>query len=501
MMSQQQRQGPYDHQLAGPINDQKFLCNINSQHDDFEETKLKKRREWTNFYIEELEKGTKILRAGEKDPIRVGGRKNKNEILGLVLARLLKEKYLNSINCSSHSELLQGIQTNLNNGEFLLVLRTDGRVIAMSDEAENHFGKSMRSLYTQFINIFECLRGDDRNKLRTILNSSQISLPHQEHRLICTLHLPKGKRPSRANEDVKTISMTGHFFFCNEASNERLFIARCEALVSRTTKAANASQTMMMLNNDNQKSVINIVLNEDMSINMISSNVKDVLGYTKSELIGSWLGRHLGTDDLQKLEALPQKFVSHENQQNKPSPTSVCEILDMYTNNGDGRLTFLCHIRLRHQRRLKAIQYVIVAQLIDPSLRDEYVSYVQTESGINVKSNKAEQVNLVSSSIPEASKDTIMAHSPSLTIDLLMADIISKSFVPQQQFSPINRSFSDVVAPVHVNDEPWGSPFECCYDSYPTTNVQCWSTNTFDDVCNTFQQDLASCSFEDFFGL
>jgi len=40
-------------------------------------------------------------------------------------------------------ELVRGIQTNINSGEFVLVLRTDGRIVAMSDEVEQHLGKTM----------------------------------------------------------------------------------------------------------------------------------------------------------------------------------------------------------------------------------------------------------------------------------------------------------------------------------------------------------------------
>ncbi len=40
-------------------------------------------------------------------------------------------------------ELIRGISTNVNNGDFVLVLRTDGRIVAMSDEVEHHLGKTM----------------------------------------------------------------------------------------------------------------------------------------------------------------------------------------------------------------------------------------------------------------------------------------------------------------------------------------------------------------------
>lgn len=44
---------------------------------------------------------------------------------------------------SGEKALVRGIPTNVNNGEFVLVLRTDGRIVAMSDEVEHHLGKTM----------------------------------------------------------------------------------------------------------------------------------------------------------------------------------------------------------------------------------------------------------------------------------------------------------------------------------------------------------------------
>ncbi len=38
-----------------------------------------------------------MRRPGERDVLRTGGRKNKNEILGLTNARLIKEKHLNGV--------------------------------------------------------------------------------------------------------------------------------------------------------------------------------------------------------------------------------------------------------------------------------------------------------------------------------------------------------------------------------------------------------------------
>ncbi len=71
--------------------------------------------------------------------------------------------------------------------------------------------------------------------------------------------------------------MAGHFYSCHDSSstsNEKLFIARCQALVSRTTNGSNASQTMMLGNthahNDNTGSMLKMIFNEDMSINFVS---------------------------------------------------------------------------------------------------------------------------------------------------------------------------------------------------------------------------------------
>jgi hypothetical protein len=118
------------------------------------------------------------------------------------LARLIKEKHLGGSKYLQDIELSRGIQMKVNSDDFVMVLRTDGRIVALSDEIEHHLGKSMRSLYTQCINIFQCLDKTDGDKLQLILNAST-DLVQQEHRLVCTFRLPKGKRPSRIREDIK----------------------------------------------------------------------------------------------------------------------------------------------------------------------------------------------------------------------------------------------------------------------------------------------------------
>jgi hypothetical protein len=60
--------------------------------------------------------------------------------------------------------------------------------------------------------------------------------------------------------------MAGHFYTCHDSCYDRLFIARCEALVSRTTNGTSSSQTAMANN-----SMMKLTLNDDMTISMVSS--------------------------------------------------------------------------------------------------------------------------------------------------------------------------------------------------------------------------------------
>ena len=66
--------------------------------------------------------------------------------------------------------------------------------------------------------------------------------------------------------------MAGHFYTCHDssssASNERLFIARCEALISATVNRSNSSQATTM---NTSNSLMKIILNEDMTVQNISS--------------------------------------------------------------------------------------------------------------------------------------------------------------------------------------------------------------------------------------
>ena len=60
--------------------------------------------------------------------------------------------------------------------------------------------------------------------------------------------------------------MAGHFYSCHDSTYEKLFIARCEALVSRTTNGTSSSQGLMINN-----AMMKLTLNDDMTISMVSS--------------------------------------------------------------------------------------------------------------------------------------------------------------------------------------------------------------------------------------
>lgn len=464
-----------------------FNFNLTAQQEDLDVAKSNEiRRDSTQNHIERLYKLTFVQRHGERNVLRTGGRKNKNEILGLTLARLVKEKHFNGRILSRDLELVRGIQTRTNNSDFVMVLRTDGRIVSISDEVEHHLGKSMRSIYTQCINMHECLDSTDNAKLEAVLSRAN-DLIQVEHKLVCTFRLPKGKRPSRAREDVKAITITGHFYTCHDSvsgSNEKLFIARCEALLSQTTSSSSSSS---MSHNDNTASMIKIELNEDMSISFVSQNAKEILGYSRNEMINNWFGRFLTNEALNKFELIREKYFDNRQEQ---QAVHICEIFDIYGNNGENLLTFLCQIRARRERRPKGIKISIVAQLIDSSLADEYAKYVQIKSEPTVQSVKAEQVNHVPS-ISKTSEDAIVANSPTLDMGLLIDDF---DFSAYQQYSPIQRSLSNFVAPFNQHDEPWTDFIGLDFPQYPTaTNeIASWTKPDNGNIFDCSSDDLSS---------
>ena len=61
--------------------------------------------------------------------------------------------------------------------------------------------------------------------------------------------------------------MAGHFYSCHDACYDRLFIARCQALVSRTTNETSSSTTTLT-----NTSIMKITLNDDMTVSIAPSN-------------------------------------------------------------------------------------------------------------------------------------------------------------------------------------------------------------------------------------
>jgi len=117
-------------------------------------------------------------------------------------------------------------------------------------------------------------------------------------------------------------------------------------------------------------------------------------------------------------------------------------------------------------------------------MRDEYLKYVLSETEPSQTAMKVEQVNLVSPTIPKTSEDTILAHSPSLSMGLLMFDNVNNhEFFHQQQPSPpFNRSLSNVVAPFIFEDES-SQFFGYEHDQYSAnTAMQYWSPKPIDDT-------------------
>ncbi|CAF2245870.1 unnamed protein product [Rotaria magnacalcarata] len=468
-MSQQQR-STHD-QSAGSINDHR------GSYVQQEETKITKAstkcRDSTDLQFNRLYRETSNARPEEKIALKPDSRTNRNVTLCAAIARLLKEIFLSSITYSRNYQLLCGIPSNVSNNEFLLVMRTDGRIITISDDAKYHLRKEMRVLYAQMVNILDCLDNTDRDKLQTIFRSS-VDLPNQEHSLICTLRLPKGKRPSRINEDVTTINMSGHFYTCDDesSSSEKLFIAHCEPLISSTTKGKNSSPSVVKVKSDNSKSTIVFTLQENMMISDVSTNVKDILGYKCHEMTGKYFGRYLIADYLEKFETIRQQFFEHaaqqQSQKQKATPVNVCEVLDMYGNNGDERLTFLCQIRIHRKPRSKPIEFVIVAQLIDPSSRDQYIQFIQSELKINPISTETQQVNLVhsSASVP-IEKPTIVPNSLRNVHNIVYGNNSSH----QPPHSPFNGQFSSEDLNLSsIDDEFWKQICNVECDLSPSNN-------------------------------
>lgn len=424
---------------AGPMENSKQV----SLHENSKVVKpTKKRPDDTSKIVENLVRI--VWQDGDRSKLSTTSRLNRNVVYAQINALLIKEIHLNGQKFSRDVELCRSVQVNANRGEFLLVMRLDGRFITISEEAEFHLGKSMRSLYAQCINIFECLDENDAEKLKKIFDSSKNDFG-QEHRLVCALRLPKGKRPSRVREDVTSITMVGHFYSCQypSSSSEKLFVARCQSLCCRSTNKSSSSNIYASTN-------FEISLNDDMSISSVSSNIEDLLGYRRNEMINNWIGRFLPSEDLEKFEANRIRTYQQENQNEARTPKIVQDICDFYTNNGEGRLTFLYEIRAKRTRKTRPLKFDVSLKLIDSSLRAESLKYLIKENGErNVVS--VEQVNLETQFCSAPRKNSFVANCSPFSDDF---EFDANDFTKKSRGENFTEFLSGNVAPLEFDQQP-----------------------------------------------
>jgi PAS domain S-box-containing protein len=321
-----------------------------------------KRRQQTNQALENLGQLLKDSFVNESDREKF----NKNDILSLTLARLLRRKYWPSPSINLNTQLAVDIETPSTMNDltgFIIVLNTKGRIILMSDNVEYYLRKNVRSLYPQLTSIYDCVSQDDYEPMQQLL-----SMPTDEERkIICTWNLPRGKRPSRTHTESKSILMTGHFLSVDlEEQQEYLFVARCEQLLSSTpnipTNSVGATST----------TTLKFVLDEQMNINEISNNTEQLLGYKSDELIDQVISRLVIAEHLPMLEQARQNCILGHH------CTTMC-VLDLFTRDGD-RLTFLCNIHMMIEGRRKTMKIGFLAQLIDSSLRYDCLIYANKQN-------------------------------------------------------------------------------------------------------------------------
>jgi PAS domain S-box-containing protein len=338
-----------------------------------------KRRRQTNQALEAL--GQLI-----KDPIDdLDNKLNKNDILSLTLARLLRRKYWSSNWPNKNVQLAAGIESSSIEDDlngFIIVLNKNGRIILMSDNVEYYLRKNVRLLYPQLTSIYDCVNNDDHESIRRVLSTPT----NNEQQIICTWNLPRGKRPSRTHTESKSMLMTGHFFFLNNEENkeqqEPLFVARCEQILSSTpnipTNSIGSTST----------TTLRFVLTDQLNISEISSNTESLLGYKAEELIDQSINRFIVNEHLHILEQARQNCIVGQH-------FTTMNVLDFYTRNGD-RLTFLCNTHMLVEGRRKAMKLGFLAQLIDPSGQYECTLYANKQNLERLKSTVQQDSTLIS---------------------------------------------------------------------------------------------------------
>lgn len=378
-----------------------------------------KRRRETNRALEVLER---LIRDPSLDD--PNNKLNKNDTLGLTLARLLRLKYWNSSVPNRNVELLSDIESfstidDLNG--FIVVCNTNGRIILMSDHIEDYLRKNVRLLYPQLTSIYKCVSEDDHASIRHML----LTPTNTEQQIICTWHLPRGKRPSRNQTESKTMLMTGHFFTINNEENrqqyEPLFIARCEQILSSTPNIPTSCI------GSTSSTTLRFVLTDQLLINEISSNTPSLLGYKVDELIDQSLNRIVAAEYINILEKARLDCILQQHH-------TTMEVLDLWNSNGD-RLTFLCNIHTLIEGRRKTIKLGFLAQLIDPMARDEFIIYSKKQN-LERSRNIAIRKSTSMSSMDATTSPTtnILSPKPEKYIDLSnISSVYPAMILPQRR--------------------------------------------------------------------
>lgn len=323
---------------------------------------------------------------------------NKNDILSLTLSRLLRRKYWSSNTCDRNIQLAADIRSQSTVDElkgFIAVLNTSGRIIFLSDNVEYYLRKNVRSLYPQLISIYDCVSASDHDAIRQMLSTPTT----EEKHAICSWILPRGKRPNRSNAETKPMLLTGHFLFVeNEGCKEPLFVARCEQMLSSTPNAPTNTAGCISTN------ILRFILTDQMQISEVSSNAQSILGYKADELTDQSIHRIVPTESWGVVEEARQNCLTGQY------CTSMC-VMDLYTANGD-RLSFLCNTHMIIEGRRKRVKLGFLAQLIDPSIRYQCISYANKQNAERRKAFLQQESNNLSNVILNNSMATNVAMSP-----------------------------------------------------------------------------------------
>ncbi|CAF1538040.1 unnamed protein product, partial [Didymodactylos carnosus] len=70
-----------------------------------------------------------------------------------------------------------------------------------------------------------------------------------ETQVLCTWHLPRGRRQINRQYEAKAILMTGHYHQFDDCI-EPLFVARCQTLLTNTPHAPNDSHSIKLILTD-----------------------------------------------------------------------------------------------------------------------------------------------------------------------------------------------------------------------------------------------------------